>query len=96
MGLSPKAYIMQNAAVKKLSHKGVPKTVELNDIDYASCLYDNNPGSISYHNITISKKHSNVRTQKTTKRALNSLYMKFHVQSDKITVRPHMRNGKFL
>ena len=40
----------------KLSHKGVSKKIKLDGIDYLKCLYDNDPGEVSYGFIQISKK----------------------------------------
>ena len=87
---------MQNEAEKKLSHKGVPKSVALDDHDYLNCLYNDEPGYVSYGNIQISKKECHAKTRSITKRALNGLYMKFHVEKNRVSVRPHMINGNFL
>ena len=95
-GLSPKAYILQSETKKKLSHKGVPKSADLHQDHFRKCLYENDPGSVSYSNITISKTLCHARTNLTEKRALNNLYMKLHVEENKISVRPHMRNGQYL
>ena len=87
---------MQTETETKLSHKGVPKAINLDTNDYLRCLYENDPGRISYNNITISKKHSHARTQSMSKRALNSLYFKLNVSENKVSVRPHMRDGQYL
>ena len=87
---------MQNEAEKKLSHKGVPKSVALDDHDYLNCLYNDEPGYVFYGNIQISKKECHAKTRSITKRALNGLYMKFHVEKNRVSVRPHMINGNFL
>ena len=95
-GLSPKCYIMQSESEKKLSTKGVPRSAPLDLNDFRRCLYDNDQGSVSYSHLVISKKNNLAVTRKTTKVALNSLYLKLHVDSNKITVRPHQKDGKWL
>lgn len=80
----------------KLSHKGVSKKIKLDGIDYLKCLYDNDPGEVSYGFIQVSKKECLAQTRTVTKRALNGLYMKFHVEDNRISVRPHMLNGEYL
>ena len=95
-GLSPKCYIIADGDDIKLSTKGVPKSVNLDQGNFERCLYQNDPGSVAYHNITISKKQNEAVTRKTQKVALNNLYFKLHVDSNKVSVQPHKINGKFL
>ena len=87
---------MQDETERKLSHKGVPKYIRLADDDYLSCLYEDKPGQVSYKNIQISKKECHAKTRSITKRALNGLYMKFHVEKNRVSVRPHILNGEYL
>ena len=87
---------MQDGCSKKLSHKGVPKAITLTDEHYRKCLYENDPGKVSYSNITISKKNNEATTRTTQKIALNSVYFKLHVESNKVTVRPHMNENKYV
>ena len=95
-GLSPKCYIIADGDDIKLSTKGVPKSVNLDQGNFERCLYQNDPGSVAYHNITISKKQNEAITRKTQKVALNNLYFKLHVDSNKVSVHPHKINGKFM
>ena len=95
-GLSPKCYIMQSKNKIKLSTKGVPRSIDLRKEDFMKCLYKNDAGSVSYHHLMISKKTNEAITRKTTKVALNNLYFKMHVDSNKVTVRPHKKDGKWL
>ena len=54
IGLSPKCYVMEDDnSDRKLSHKGVPKHVNLTVDHYMRCLYQNDRGRVSYSNITI-------------------------------------------
>ena len=87
---------MQDSKEQKLSHKGVPKSIPLHDENYLKCLYEDNPGSVTYGHIQITKKDCNARTRSITKRALNGLYLKFHVETNRVTVRPHMINNEYL
>ena len=87
---------MQSNTDKKLSHKGVPKSVSLEDHNYLKCLYENDPGRVTYGNIQISKKDCHAKTRTMSKRALNGLYMKFHVEENRVSIRPHMLNGEYL
>ena len=85
---------MEDGGARKISHKGVPKSTNLTDESYYKCLYENDPGSVSYSNITISKKNNEATTRTTKKIALNSTYLKLHVEPNNISIRPHMnKNG---
>ena len=87
---------MHSETEKKLSHKGVPQKINLDDVNYLKCLYDNDPGQVSYGFIQVSKKECLAQTRTVTKKALNGLYMKFHVEDNRVSVRPHMLNGEYL
>ena len=87
---------MQDDTEKKLSHKGVPKYIEFEDQHYLRCLYDDEPGKVSYGNIKISKKQCVAKTCSITKRALNGLYMKFYVEEDRVSIRPHILDGQYI
>ena len=81
---------------RKLSHKGVPKTVNLTAEDYRKALYENDLGKVKYHNITISKKNNEATLRCTTKLAFNSVYTKMHVEANQISIRPHMINNEYV
>lgn len=85
---------MEDQKKQKLSHKGVPKHISFVKDDYLRCLYENDPKNVSYRNITISKQQCQAKTRSVTKRALNGLYMKFHVEANRVSIRPHVLNGK--
>lgn len=87
---------MQSESELKLSHKGVPTTIPFEDESYLKCLYQDDPGKVSYSHITISKKECTAKTRSITKRALNNLYLKFHVDTNRVSVRPHILNGEYL
>ena len=87
---------MQDDSEKKLSHKGVPKSIEIDDVNYLDCLYDDNPGKVSYGHILISKKECQAKSRSITKRALNGLYLKFHVEENRVSVRPHKLNDQYV
>ena len=87
---------MQSETEKKLSHKGVSKTINLQDENYLRCLYDNETSQVSYGHILISKKDCQAKTRLVTKKALNSLYMKFHVEENRVSIRPHKLNDQYL
>ena len=87
---------MHSDTDKKLSHKGVSQKINLDDVHYLKCLYENDPGQVSYGFIQVSKKECLAQTRTVTKKALNGLYMKFHVEDNRVSVRPHMLNGEYL
>ena len=87
---------MQDETQKKLSHKGFSKKIDVNDHDYLRCLYENDPGSVTYGQISISKKECRATTRALTKRALNGLYMKFYVEENRVTIRPHKLNENYV
>ena len=96
VGLSPKCYIMEGGGERKVSHKGVPKKLIMTTKQYLKSLYDNDPGFVSFAHIAISKANQQATTKVTRKRALNSLLLKLHLDENKVTVRPHHVNSKFL
>ena len=87
---------MQDESEKKLSHKGVPKSIEMGDINYLDCLYDDKPGTVSYGHILMSKKECQAKSRTITKRALNGLYLKFHVEENRVSVRPHKLDDQYV
>ena len=87
---------MEDGGEKKISHKGVPKSITLTEQDYRKCLYESNPGKVTYSNITISKRNNEATTRETQKRALNSVYFKMHVESNRVSVRPHMNTNDYV
>ena len=97
IGLSPKCYVMEDDnSDRKLSHKGVPKHVNLTVDHYMRCLYQNDRGRVSYSNITINRRKNEAVTRETEKVALNDCYFKLQVAENKVSVKPHKINGKFL
>ena len=88
---------MQDGTDIKVSHKGVPKKgMKLDDSRFLRCLYEDEPGKVSYKNIQISKRDCLAKTCTVTKRPLNGLYMKFHVKENRISIRPHSLNGLYI
>ena len=87
---------MQDGDSKKISHKGVPKSINLVQEHYHKCLYEDDPGMVKYSNITISKKNNEATTRTTKKVALNSVYFKLHVDTNKVSVRPHKNKDGFV
>ena len=93
--LSPKCYVM-DGETRKISHKGVPKSVKLHHMDFRDCLYGNKEKTIKFNHIAISRRHSQATTKEVEKRALNGLYYKMFLEANKISTRPHMKDGKFV
>lgn len=87
---------MQGDGKRKVSHKGVPKNINLPEDLFRKSLYENDPGSVTYNHIMISKKTNTAMTRQTRKVALNSFYYKLHVDSNKVSVRPHMINNEYV
>ena len=81
---------------RKISHKGVPKSVKFHYMDFHECLYGNEEKIIKFNHIAISRRHSQARTKEVEKRALNGLFYKMFLQANKISTRPHMKDGKFV
>ena len=76
----------------KLGSKGVPKSAQLELAMYLERLYDDKQCFIDYESLRMYKNQmARIKTRKT---ALNSIFTKFHVQSDRVTCLPlQNKNG---
>ena len=99
LALSPKSYYSINTKTNeiKAGHKGVPYVeAQKFTIDhFASCLYDDVIPKVISRELRKNKKQQIIYSE-TSKRALNPVFKKFRVQSDKISCLPLTRNGKIL
>ena len=93
-GLSPKCYFAfnQDDSTVKLGSKGVPLNSQLELSMYLKRLYDDKEHFIDYESLRMYKNHmARIKTRKT---ALNSIFTKFRVQSDRVTCLPlQNKNG---
>ena len=80
----------------KRSNKGVPKHVKLQYEDYAVALFDNHIKRASYNRMAIDDRVGSVVTKKITKKTVNNLYFKLHVEDDLVSCRPHKCGSKYL
>jgi len=69
--------------------KGVPDQIEVDKKDFLSSLYDNEDGNCSFNTLRYNKEHKGVVFQNTSKRLLNSLYLKFFVDDNLVTCKPY-------
>ena len=93
---SPKCYYINQGKTVKRSNKGTPKHIDLEYDDYEKALFNDEIKKATFNRISVEKKIGAVATRKITKRALNNIYTKLHVEEDLVTVRPHMKNDKYL
>ena len=93
---SPKCYFVNEGERVKRSNKGTPKHVKLQYEDYAVALYDNEIKKATFSRMSNDNRVGSVVTKKITKRTVNNLYMKLHVEDDLVTVRPHKKGSNFL
>ena len=99
LALSPKSYYSINTGTNevKAGHKGVPhvEAQKLTIDHFASCLYDGVIPNVIARELRKNKKQQIIYSE-TSKRALNPVFKKFHVQPDKISCLPLTRNGEIL
>ena len=93
---SPKCYFINQGKTVKRSNKGTPRHISLEYEDYERALFENDIKKATFSRITMEPRLGTVTTKRITKKTMNSVYMKLHVEDDLITVRPHMKNGAFL
>ena len=91
---SSKCYYINNESQIKRSHKGTPKFVVISAEDYERALFDDQVLRVQFNRIVVDPRLGTATTKLTNKRAINPCYLKMHVLSDNITVRPHCdKNG---
>ena len=99
LALSPKTYYSINTGTNevKAGHKGVThvEAQKLTIDHFASCLYDGVIPNVIARELRKNKKQQIIYSE-TSKRALNPVFKKFHVQPDKISCLPLTKNGKIL
>ena len=96
IGLSPKCYFINDGKSIKRSHKGVPKSIDLDAQMYEHALFNFEAPTVSYNRITMDSRLGSTTTKTTKKRGLNVLYSKLHVKEDLVSIRPHCVDGKYL
>ena len=99
LALSPKCYWAYNDDTKetKTGMKGV-STVGARDIgleSFINCLYHDQDVKVISRELR-KNKHQQMIYCETTKNALNPIFKKFRVQTDKISCLPLCKDGKFL
>ena len=99
LALSPKCYWSYNDENKetKTGMKGV-STVGARDIgleSFINCLYHDQDVKVISRELR-KNKHQQMIYYETTKNALNPVFKKFRVQTDKISCLPLCKDGKFL
>ena len=95
VALSPKCYIFENGEKVKRSSKGIPKACQLDVQDFLDTLYEDREKSVQFGQITINKKLCSATTRICRRKALNNLYLKFHVEVDGVNCRPHKIGNNF-
>ena len=94
--LSPKrytAYDEENGSSKS-GTKGVPGSCRLTLEDFRSKLYHDIPKTVDIRSLRTVQGQMSRTTQK--RKALNDLYCKFRIDSDRITCRALMQDGKYM
>jgi hypothetical protein len=64
--------------------------------DFENALFDNNVRKATYNRIIFDRRLGTQTTKKTTRKTVNSLYLKMRVMNDLITVKPHSKAGNLL
>ena len=96
VALSPKcyyAYDEENNKVKK-GTKGVPSNCKLKLQEFKDKLYEDKNTHVTVRSLRSVQNHMSRTAQ--TKKALSSLFCKFHVENDRITCSPLKYNGSYL
>ena len=70
---------MASAQDSKRSHKGTPRSINLEIADYERALFDDDVCRATYNRLVIENRLGTVTTKTTNKRALNPCYLKLHV-----------------
>ena len=92
--LSPKCYFAYDGEKTKFGTKGVPHNFEIKMDMMRQKLYNNKQPHITLQ--TLGLKQNELRRYQVEKKALNSIFVKFHLDDDGITCRPLRKNGKYL
>ena len=96
MALSSKCYFAWNEDKQssKIGSKGVPRTAKLELDNFLNKLYHGTSISADIHTL---KMHENEMIRCLQRRsALNDLFAKFHIDSDRITCSPLRQNNQFV
>ena len=96
VALSSKCYFAWNAEDEssKIGSKGVPRTSKLELKNFLDKLYHGTPLSAEIRTLKMHKSEMIRSVQKRS--ALNDLFAKFHIDSDRITCSPLRRNNEFV
>ena len=96
ISLSPKCYTAydEENGSSKSGTKGVPGSCRLTLEDFRAKLYQNVPKIVDIRSLRQVSGQMARTTQRRT--ALNDLYCKFRVDSDRITCRALIENGKYM
>ena len=102
--LSPKCYFAydgscdddddDNGRITKFGTKGVPHNFKLKMRMLRAKLYNNVDTRVTLQ--TLGLKENEMRRYEVEKKALNSLFVKFHIDDDGITCRPLRENNEYL
>lgn len=96
IALSPKCYMAFNQETEetKLGTKGVPRRAKLELDHFLAKLYNKSPHSVDVRSLRM----MNNRMARTIQRksALNDLFLKFSVHSDRVTCSPLREDGVIL
>ena len=78
-----------------MGSKGVPYSANLELEMFVKRLYNGEAHYAEFESLRLNKNKEMAHI-KTTKSCLNDLFVKFHVDHDKVTCRPLKLNGKYL
>ena len=87
--VSSKCYFLGVDNKYKRGLKGIPYEVQVNKNDFLNSLYNDNDGKCSFNSLRYNKEYKGVVFQKSTKRTLNSLYVKYFVDDNRVTCHPY-------
>ena len=94
VALTPKCYYIYDPLQSKFGTKGVPHNCKLTIERYKAALYKNEETKVTIQSLTLKKRR--MTRISTTKNALNTAFVKFYVDKDRITCNPLKEKGVYL
>ena len=96
VGLSSKCYLVSKGETVKRSQKGTPRYLGMSAEKFMGCLFRNEIPRATYTAILNDQKRGTCVTKSVTKKSLNPVYYKHHVDDNLVDVKPFQNEQGFL
>ena len=96
ISLSPKCYIASDFNTVKFGTKGVPHRIKISLEMMRKCLYEDEQDKIQVQTLGLGRKSNQMERKIITKTPMNTVFVKFFVEPDRITCLPLRENGHYL